>query len=529
MSVQNQLRQARRAMAKEPVQGVLACMAILGRYPGNRSARQLLGRMPPEGRSAVLAAAGRLGEAGHWLEALHLLAPLGARHGTDPALAAAEARCLFQLGRAGDIAARLQAPLAAHPDHPGLLSALGTARQALGAADEAVALLERAAGLAPRDPRIANNLGLARRAMGDIDGARAAFRMATLHSGGTSEAWPNLSQLVDFAQAPDLVPELDAAIARAGSNPARLEVLSFARAKAGFDLGEIETAFNWLELANRLHRQVNPHDAAEDRRRVLALADRLPSGGRAPERRDAPRIVLVVGMPRSGTTLVERILDRHPQVEGLGECPELADMVATLDDETNWTDARLERLAAGYHAALSARRKTGAQVVVDKMPSNALVAGFALAALPGLHVVDVRRDPVATCLSNLRTRYTVSNQFAYDAADIVDRFALTRDCMARWQRRFADRIHPLIYEDLVEAPARWIDQLLRRLGLPSDTACTGFSGASGEVRTASAHQVRGPIRRQPTADWRNLAPFVPDMVESLRPFVTAHRTARGTI
>lgn len=516
MNVQAQLRHASRAMDDTPIQGALACMGILGRFPRNPGARRLLASMSTEQRAAVLRETDALCAAGHWLEALHVLAPIGRAHPADPALAQAETRCLFNLGRFAEIPPRLEEPMLRTPGHPALLATQGTALYRLGDAGAALPLLQRAARARPDDPHIANHLGLVQRALGQLDAARTAFRAAA--EGGLVEAWPNLAQMVDFADAPELVAALDDRLAGRMSRQQQ-ELLAFARAKAGFDLGAADSAFHWLSRANALHRKAHPYDAAANRRAVLELATRLPAP--LADARGAPRIVLVVGMPRSGTTLVERILDAHPQVEGLGECPELAPMVARIDRGVPWSETDLDALADAYHQALSDRRRSAAGVIVDKMPSNALVAGFALAALPDLQVVHVRRDPVATALSNLRIRFTESNEFAYDMSDIADRHALTEDCMALWRQSFPDRIHSLSLHTLTEDPRVQIARLLNRLDLPEVEACLSFTGASGDVRTASAHQVRGPIAPQASSDWHPYADHIRPLIEALAPYMDA--------
>lgn len=510
MNVQSELRHARHAMDDTPIQGVLACMGILGRFPKNPGARRLLAGMDAEQRAAVLRETDALCASGHWVEALHVLAPIGRAHPTDPALAQAETRCLFNLGRFGAILKRLTCPLSLHPDHPGLLATQGIALYRLGDAAAARQILKRAARGRPDDPHIANHLGLVERSTGHLEAATTCFRRAA--EGGLVEAWPNLAQMVDFARMPDLVAALDARLS--GPLPRHHEeLLAFARAKAGFDRGEVEFAFRWLTHANSLHRQAYPYDAAADRARVMDLAGRAPRVTAPP--RDAPRVILVVGMPRSGTTLVERILDAHPAVEGLGERPELAALVAQLDTGAAWGPDQVAALGEAYHTGLANCRRSDAAAVVDKMPSNALLAGFALAALPDSRVVHVRRDPVAVALSNLRTRYTASNEFAYDMDDIVDRHKLTEECMDHWRVHFGDRIHTLPMKGLTDTPRQQIAKLLKDLDLPEAEQCVSFTGATGDVRTASAHQVRGPIAPQASANWQAYADHIRPLIDGL--------------
>lgn len=365
-------------MAGSPVDGVLACLAILSRSPGNSSARRLLRTMGAAERRDVLNAVAALCDAGDWSHALRILVPLGRIHPSDAPLAEAEARCWMALGQYGQIAERLRRPLAKHPDHAGLLAAMGVATFNLDQAEAALPYLQKAAALRPFDPHVANHLGAVLLSLGQLDAARSAFRVAVTESGGVPEAWANLANLVDFAAEPDLRTRLNALGPGAARRPAQRECLAFARAKAAFDMGDGDTAFAHLHEANALHRQAAPHDEAQHRATLLELIDRLPPGVQVKET-GAPRVILVVGMPRSGTTLTEQILAAHPLVAGLGERPELSQLVAEIDTGTPWSVEQLQALADRYRTALQARNPGQRPVVIDKMPGNALLAGFALA------------------------------------------------------------------------------------------------------------------------------------------------------
>lgn len=529
MTIRSDLRHAQAAMTVSPTQGVLACMTILGRFPGNPAARRMLRNMDKSQRQHVLRDATRLCDAGHWAEALQVLAPLGTAHPTDPRLALTAAWCLFHLGRPAAMAERLEAPVTAHPDHPGLRAALGTALQAKGSGETALTHLAAAAALAPRDAQIANNLGLVQVSLGKFDAARASFLTALAEDGCLIEVWPNLAPLVDFRNEPELLSRLEAICRRADISPAQQELAAFARSKAAFDLGDTAAAFHWLDRANALHRAAHPHDEAAVRARVMTVTDGLPQEiSVPPPGTTGARIVMVVGMPRSGTTLVERILDAHPQVEGLGECRDLDRIVAQGDRAADWTVSGLTELGAAYRSALARHASRTRPIVVDKMPSNALSAGLALAALPDLHVIHVRRDPVATALSNYRTRYSNGNDFAYDLNDIAARQMLTDRMMRRWRRRFAGRVHDVVLEALIERPGQQISRLLDRLGLPAAGPCLNFTGAHGAIHTASQYQVRGPVARQPSADWHPLAPFIGGLLDSLQPAISEHGRALAT-
>lgn len=519
MTIQKDIRHAKKTMAKSPVQGVLACLALLKVAPQHPQVLALLRKMDARQRRKVINDVSALisrGDIGH---ALALLTPLGRTHPADAALAEAEARCLMALGRWQDMADRLAPPLRKTPDHPGLLTAMGVALFNLGQGDDALSHLLRAAHARPFDPHVQSHLGGALLAAGHVDKARAAFRAAVTEGGGVPEAWPNLANLIDFAEEPALAQRLASLGPDAAKTEAQRECLGFARAKAHLDLGEIEAGFAELHRANARHRARRPYDSAAQRARVMALIDRLPEG-LASQGANGPRPILIVGMPRSGTTLMERILAAHPDVAGLGELPDLDRLVADIDGPGAWTADGLRRLGQGYCDALAAG---GQPVAVDKMPGNALIAGFALAALPQARVLHMRRDPVAVGLSAYRRRFTEGADFAFDLTELGERARLTDDVMALWHARFPERCRDVVYEDLVDHPDETIAALLAWLDLSQDATCLAFAGASGDVRSASAAQVRAPIARQATADWQPYSAHLQPLIDALGDLPARHQ------
>ncbi|PYE84073.1 tetratricopeptide repeat-containing sulfotransferase family protein [Pseudoroseicyclus aestuarii] len=524
MAVRADLRRAEQAMKDSPVQGVLACMAILGRHPANGPARAMLRAMDGAQRRQVLSSAAALGQAGHWQQALALLQPLSAHHPADPALALAEAQALGHLGLDAQVPARLAAPRRAHPDDPDLMAQEALARFRAGETAQAEALLARAAPLRPGDGRIANNLGLMRQVLGDLAGAEQAFRAAVSGKDRFAGAWLNLAALTDLNQEPALRAALEGDGRDAQRPDMDREMLAFALADTALHRGDLPEAFARLETGNALHRQSHPHDEAALAARVRAMADRLPPGFAT--QAQPCRVVLIVGMPRSGTTLLERILDAHPMIEGLGEQDTLTAQVPALDSRlAAWTPEALNHLGRTYMAALTAAARGDAPVLVDKMPGNALVAGFALAALPEARVIHIRRDPIACAASIWRMRFSQGNDFAYAMEDIATRSQLTEAMMQHWKAVFPDRIQTTLYEVLTARPEAETRRILTGLGLPADPACLSYSGATGEVRTASAHQVRQPIWRSAPGSWRSLGPHVAPLADLLQEAATAHERA----
>jgi hypothetical protein len=239
--------------------------------------------------------------------------------------------------------------------------------------------------------------------------------------------------------------------------------------------------------------------------------------------------IFVIGMPRSGTTLVERILSSHPQVQSAGE---LRNFMVALHQATAATPAFLlepsfpERLrdldweSLGRAYLDSTRPLTGhTPHFVDKLPHNFLYAGFIARALPEAKIVCLRRDPVDTCLSNFKQLFELNSPYYDYSFDLLDtgRYYLQFDrLMAHWARVLPGRILELQYEELVDDQAAQTRRLLDFCGLPWDEACLRFEENAAPVATASAVQVRSPMNRDSIGRWRRYESQVSGLLDILR-------------
>ena len=214
-------------------------------------------------------------------------------------------------------------------------------------------------------------------------------------------------------------------------------------------------------------------------------------------------LVFIVSMPRSGSTLTEQILASHSEVQGGGELPHLSEVVVAEGERRgselpDWaaeaTSADWERLAHEY-LARTERLRGSKRVLVDKGLSNWMLVGAIFSMFPAARVIDCRRDPLETCFGCFRQKFRRGSGFAYDLDDIV---AFWRDhgrLMHVWRKREPERIHEQRYEDLTADPEAAIRRLLERCGLPFEDACLRFHETRRRVATASAAQVRTPLRR----------------------------------
>jgi tetratricopeptide (TPR) repeat protein len=442
-------------------------------------------------------------------------------------------------GRQGDpVAARalLERTIARHPDDALLHSDLGNLRMATGDRDGAFASWRRACDLAPTQPMPWFNLGRNLQLQGDslgavealshafarapdllpaaillgdalvhlgrFDEAAARYRDALRLHPACGDAWRGLSNIKTRPLSDADGEALRTQLRRADLRDEDRIAMAYALGKHEEDQGRHPEAFAALAQANALLRRRAPWNRAAFEAFVetsLVATQALPAPRDAMLGREA---IFIVGLPRSGSTLFEQILAAHPEVEGASELPDLGDVIqvesrrrgkpfpqwiadATADD---W-----ERLGRDY-LARTARWRAQRPRFTDKMPENWKLAGVLRAMLPGATVLDVRRDPLETGWSCFRQQFYQLPHFSCDLTDIGVYLRGCERAMDAWRARDPAHIHLHRYEDLLADPEARIRALLDDCDLPFDPRCLAFHTAARSVRTASAAQVREPLR-----------------------------------
>jgi len=439
--------------------------------------------------------------------------------------------------RGADAIATLQQAIAAHP-HDALLHAeLGTAHNARGERDAAITAWRRAVELDPQQPVPWFNLGRAFQGQGDsvaavdalqhartlapellpaavllgdalahlgrFDDASAQYRDALRLHPACGDAWRGLSNIKTVALSAADATTLTAQLQRRDIADSDRVAMGHALGKLEEDRGRHAQAFSAFTTANALQQRLTPWRLQPFERyleHALAATETLPAPIDPTLGRE---VIFIVGMPRSGSTLFEQILAAHPQVEGASELQELG---IVLQQESvrrgvaypQWiTQANAEdwhRLGRDYLARTAHWRATRPHFT-DKLPENWKHAGVLRAMLPGATVIETRRDPLETAWSCFKQQFYNQPHFANTPADLG---AYLRGCeraMDTWRARDPARMHLHRYEDMLANPEAGVRALLTDCGLDFDPACLQFHTAARSVRTASAAQVRQPLRR----------------------------------
>ena len=436
------------------------------------------------------------------------------------------AQGMRQLGRLEDAEMALRRAIAMEPATPALL-ALSDVLVDRYRIDEAVDACRRAAILSPGS---AASLRLGTRLLedGQADAARRAFRQAVLQSPTNTAAQYSLARITRHSGQDARVPELERL-----SNADRLSARQradahFALFKAREDIGDTVTAFQHLVQANALVRSQISYSTDADRRYFARVEEAFDSViGNAGPSQSGPGAeqIFVVGLPRSGTTLVEQILASHPLVHGAGEIQNLRlEMLRGFERAgraDGFPDAarhlKADAWAAIGRGYIASLEPSGRRVTVNKTPGNFQMVPAIWSALPGARIVHCRRNPLDTCFSIFRHNFVGGAfHYAYDQKEVAALYAVYDRFMAHWAAQRPDGLFTLSYEKLVQDPETVARALLSFCGLPWDDRCLDGSKTRRIVRTASVEQVRSPIHGQAVGSWRRYAEGLSAMRATLR-------------
>lgn len=421
--------------------------------------------------------------------------------------------------------------LAGDPEHSDAMGGMANALLHAGRHAEALPLAQRVVTLRPDYAPAAGLLGSVLAEIGEMDEAKELFRRAVTLAPDRPEFWYYLAQIAKVRQGDEILPVLEAALPRAASlSPQEQCMLHFALAKAYDDIGERDRGFDHLLQGNAAKRAQTEYRETttvaiieRDIPRVFTaelLAARKEQGNPS----DVP--VFIIGMPRSGTTLVEQTLASHPAIFGAGERAELSQAVGRLNagrlgagryPEAIWTMAgqELRLMGTDYVTALRSLAPSAVRIT-DKMPGNFLYVGLIRLILPNARIIHTVRDPVDTCLSCFSKLFSGEQPFAYDLAELGHYHRAYQHLMAHWRSVLPLGVMLEVeYEALVEDFEAQARRLVAHCSLEWDPACLEFYKTSRPVHTASMLQVRQPIYRSSVGRWRPDAALLRPLVEAL--------------
>jgi tetratricopeptide (TPR) repeat protein len=457
----------------------------------------------------ALVAQGRIGEAvAHYERALALKPDYADAHNNLGSTLVAQ-------GRIDDGVAHYKHALVLNPDHVNAHCNLGISLAAQGNLGDAMAHYERALAIDPDHAEAHNNLGNIFTDQGKFDDAMAHYGRAIAIRPAYAEAHFNRAEIKTFRQGDADLAALEALANRDDLSANKAMNIHFALAKALEDIGDSARAFVHLRKGNDLKRRQTNYDelaVVKFFKRIStvfdsSLFDRFQGEG---DPSSVP--IFVLGMPRSGSTLIEQILASHPQIYGAGELTDLEMAVSTVlsssDKPVQFPEfvpvldgVTLRQIGRSYLARLPAL-PDGKVRIVDKLPGNFIRIGLIRLILPNARIIHTMRHPIDTCVSCYSKLFTSGHDFCYDLAELGRHYRCYRELMTHWRSVLPpSAILDVSYEDVVDDLEGQARRLIDYCALPWDDRCISFHRTSRPVKTASAVQVRKPLFRSSLQRW----------------------------
>ncbi|MBX3431682.1 MAG: sulfotransferase [Hyphomonadaceae bacterium] len=440
------------------------------------------------------------------------------------------------LGRYDEAFEHVQILLAQDPDNKGTQRLLASTHNNRGEYAEAIAIYEKHLAEAPRQPGTWASLGHLLKTVGRTDEAIEAYRKSLQLAPGLGLSYWSLANLKTFRFSAADVAEMERQLSVRGAAEQDRINLHFALGKALEDIGEPERAFVQYEAGAAMQRTLTPYDARTATEAVdnaIATFSQSFFSARESSGFEAPDPIFVVGLPRSGSTLVEQILASHSSVEGTMELPDLASIVRDLGGEVGGRSyleaikgmdgAALSALGERYLRTTRVHRKLGRRFFIDKRPNNWSFVGLIQLILPNAKIIDARRNPLSCCVSCFRQHFALGQAFTYDLADLGHYYRDYVRMMAHYDTVLPGRVHRVIHEDLTADPEPHIRALLDHCGLPFEDACLRPHETKRPVMTASSEQVRQPIRAKTDGEWRKFESKLGPLINALGPSLEAWR------
>ncbi|MBS0557860.1 MAG: sulfotransferase [Proteobacteria bacterium] len=411
----------------------------------------------------------------------------------------AAARCLDSPSSAGVRSVQALVQMAEH-------------RYLLNQTAQSLALYDRAKSLGADGPDFRFRRGVQLIFNGRIDEAEGEFRETVRRDPTYGRAWQELARLRKRSATDNHLAGMASALQRVAPGSYEHASIEFARYKELEDLGQMDAAWAALAHGNALMYARHRHDPAKTRvlfenltracdARFLRPVEAVHAG---------PQPIFIIGMPRSGTTVLDRLLGNHSQVQSVGELDDFAFQLRWTANHRVTLDATIiERLPQLDFALLGRRyleqtqwRAAGRPFYTDKLPRNWMLAGLIAKALPQARILHLVRDPMDVCFSNFRALFADAFAHIYDLDALASHYRIYRHTLAHWQAAMPGRILDVAYADLVADPDATLRHVLDFCGLPWEAGCADLTRNRSAVSTLSAVQVREPIHKRFVDSWR---------------------------
>ncbi|MBT5219703.1 MAG: tetratricopeptide repeat protein [Woeseia sp.] len=501
----------------EPTQAEQLCDAILKREPENTDALSILAVAASDDERYVIAE-------GYLRRIVKLKID-------DPDSLFDLANFLGERGRYPEAIEFLQSAAALAPENPDVQLHLGNLHGIVGQTADALGAYENCLGIRPDDPAALIGQGHMLRISGQQDEANASYKRSVEVSPEIGSTWWYLASLHRYSASDEEVVTMESQLESESLAPDSKIAFHFALARAFEKRENFPAAWEQYVQGNSLKRSIVKYDPVkievdQDRIKNVFNANFLASVSAQTPTAVTP--IFVLGMPRSGSTLIEQILGSHSSLEGVGELPYVlmltSSMIANKPDNLHYTEimqqlSSHEITALGrsylYHASTHCADET--MFFTDKMPENFSHVGFIRSILPHAKIIDARREPMATCVANYRQLFAQGKTQTYDLNELGEYYLRYIDMMAHWDAVLPGEVLRVQYEEVVADLEGQVRRILDFCGLPFEQSCVEYHKSDRPVNTASSEQVREPIYTSAVEFWRNFDPYLEELREVLEP------------
>jgi tetratricopeptide (TPR) repeat protein len=435
---------------------------------------------------------------------------------------------LKSLDRVEEAVACYKRALKINPDHAEAYNNLGVIYQEQSLLDKAESCSRKALSINPEYAEAYNNLGSTLKKQGLLEEAISCCQKALLINPGHAESHFLMSSLHKYKEGDPLLIEMEQLYSQPGIGEEQRVHLSFGLGKAYEDVGNYEKSFLCLKEGNRIKRSTIKYSidgAVAEFNQIKRTFSKSfindNKGAGIPDKTP----VFIIGMPRSGTSLVEQILASHPEVYGAGELPFVINIMSQM--RKRFQTGATSEVISGYNEEFIAElgreyiEKTrelspDSLFITDKMPHNFLWVGAIRMSLPNAKIICCRRDPMDNCLSIYKNIFHTGHNYSFDLQELGQYYLLYQDLMNYWHELFPGKIYDIYYEALVSNQKEETTKLLDHCGLTWDDACLSFHKTSRSVNTASAVQVRKPVYKDSMQLWKRYESQLQPLTEILK-------------
>ena len=436
------------------------------------------------------------------------------------------------LGKNQEAGKKFDKALSIKPNYAEAAYFRGVIFQNAGDLNNAIKYYQKSLQINPNLVDAYNNIGLAEKELNKTDNAIKAFENALTVDPNFASAYYNLSRFKHYALSTKQVAKMQLLLCTDGISQSELIYLNFALANANENLGNQEEFFKYLHEANRLRKRELNYSFETSQKLfsiIYEIFNEAPFGIKKSLQTKTltKRPIFILGMPRSGTSLVEQIISSHDSVYGAGELstlmellyPILKERISSGKDQNISSESNLTLIRKKYLDSL-AHLDTSANIITDKTPANFQNIGFIFSIFPDAKIIHLNRDPRAICWSIYKSNWSETGYgFSYNVDDLVKFYSLYSNLMNFWHKKFPGKIYDICYEDLTTNQEQETRKLLAYCELAWDENCLNFHKNKRAVKTASSLQVRDKMYQGSSEAWKKYEAHIQPLIDGLKPYI----------